>query len=72
MLYKEDYKYSEAKKLIESLSNDNDRDVLIMYYISKQKEIILKRDKKIAEYQEVFNLMGKFLPNNGKSTVYGG
>jgi hypothetical protein len=46
MLYKEDYKYSEAKKLIESLSNDNDRDVLIMYYISKQKEIILKRDKK--------------------------
>ena len=69
--YIRDYKLEKATKLVESLTNDNEKDELIKYYIQKHKEWSVKDRRRILEYQEVFNMINKFLPNNGP-TVYGG
>jgi hypothetical protein len=69
-LYKPDYKLEKAAKLIDSLDNSDDNK-LIKYYIQKKDEYIKKQNERLKEYQEVFDKMGKFLPN-GRATVYGG
>ena len=69
MLYKRDYKLEKAKKIIESLDDSEESD-LIRYYIQKKDEWIEKQNNQIKEYQKVFDLMGKFLPRKGP-TVYG-
>jgi hypothetical protein len=62
--------YNKAKKLIESLGNEGN-DPIIKYYIERQERIIKDQKKKLDEYQEVFDLMSKFLPS-GRPIVYGG
>lgn len=69
-LYRPDYKLQKAKKLLDSLDNSEDNE-LIKYYIQKKDEWIEEQNKRIKEYQEVFNKMSKFLPS-GRPTVYGG
>jgi len=69
-LYRPDYKLEKAKKLIDSLDNSEDNE-LIKYYIQKKDEWIEEQNKRIKEYQEVFDKMSRFLPN-GRPTVYGG
>ena len=68
--YRPDYKLQKAEKLIGSLDNSEDNE-LIKYYILKKDEWIEEQNKRLKEYQEVFDKMGKFLPN-GRPTVYGG
>ena len=69
-LYRPDYKLEKAKNLIDNLDNSEENE-LIKYYIQKKDDYIEKQNKRLKEYQEVFDKMGKFLPN-GKPTVYGG
>jgi len=69
-LYRPDYKLQKAKKLIDSLDNSEDNE-LIKYYIQKKDEWIEEQNKRLKEYQEVFDNMSKFLPS-GRPTVYGG
>ena len=69
-LYRPDYKLQKAKKLIDSLDNSEENE-LIKYYIQKKDEWIEEQNKRLKEYQDVFDKMGKFLPS-GKPTVYGG
>ena len=70
-LYSPDYKLEKATKLVESLTNENEKDELIKYYIKKHKEFHDKDKEMVKEYQEVFDKMSKFLPS-GRPTVYGG
>jgi len=69
-VYRPDYRLQKAKKLIDSLDNSADNE-LIKYYIKKKDEWIEQQDKRLKEYQEVFDKMSKFLPS-GRPTVYGG
>lgn len=69
--YIPDYKLEKATKLVDSLTDENERDELIKYYIKKHKEYHDKDKRRLKEYQEVFDKMGKFLPN-GRQTVFGG
>lgn len=68
--YRPDYKLQKAKKLIDSLDNSEENE-LIKYYIQKKDEWIEEQNKRLKEYQDVFDKMGKFLPS-GNPTVYGG
>ncbi len=63
-----DYKLKEAKKLIDDL-DDSAENELIKYYILKQEKLIDAQAKRLKEYQEVFNQLGKFIPS-GRPTVY--
>ena len=69
-VYRPDYRLQKAKKLIDSLDNSADNE-LIKYYIKKKDEWIEQQDKRLKEHQEVFDKMSKFLPS-GRPTVYGG
>lgn len=68
-LYTPDYKLIKAKKLIDGLDNSEDNE-LIKYYIKKKDEWIEEQNKRLKEYQEVFDKMSKFLPGS-TPTVYG-
>lgn len=70
-IYRPDYKLEKATKLVKTLTNENERDELIKYYIEKHKEWHDKDKERLKEYQEVFDKMSKFLPS-GRPTVYGG
>ena len=59
-VYRPDYRLQKAKKLIDSLDNSADNE-LIKYYIKKKDEWIEQQDKRLKEYQEVFDKMSKFL-----------
>jgi hypothetical protein len=61
-LYIPDYKLQKAKKLIDSLDNSEENE-LIKYYILKKDEWIEEQNKRLKEYQEVFDKMSKFLPS---------
>ena len=61
-LYKPDYKLEMAEKLINSLDNSENNE-LIKYYIQKKDEWIEEQNKRMKEYQEVFDKLSKFLPN---------
>lgn len=67
--YKPDLKLEKAKKLIDSLENSEENE-LIKYYIQKKDEWIKQQNERIKEYQDVFNKMDKFLPSR-KSNVFG-
>lgn len=67
-LYKPDYQMQEAKKLIETLSDDPNN-ILIKYYIEKQQETINDQRKSLKEYRDWFVKLDRFLPN--KNMVYG-
>lgn len=69
-VYRPDYKYQDAIKLIKNL-DDSKENELIKYYIKKQDDHIKKQDEKLKEYQDFFDTMNKFLPNR-RSVVYGG
>lgn len=61
-LHKPDYKLQKAKKLIESLEDNKDNE-LIKYYIQKKQEWIDEQDKKLEEYRDFFDKLDRFLPN---------
>ena len=67
-LYRPDYKLQEAKKLIDSL-DDSKENELIKYYIQKDKEWIEKQSEQLKEYRDWFDKLDRFLPNKNK--VYG-
>lgn len=67
-LYRPDYKLQEAKKLIDSL-DDSKENELIKYYIQKDKEWIEKQSEQLKEYRDWFDKLDRFLPN--KNQVYG-
>ena len=69
--YFHDSKYDEAKKVIESLDPQNERDALILYYIADKQKRIDRLDKLTDEYQEVFNGIGRFLPRSSRDTILG-
>jgi len=60
-LYKPDYEYKAAKKLIDRL-DDTVENRLIKYYISKKEDHIEKQYKQLEEYKQFFNQLNKFLP----------
>jgi len=61
-LYRPDYKLQEAKKLIDSL-DDSKENELIKYYIQKKQDWIDEQDKKLKEYRDFFDKLDRFLPN---------
>lgn len=61
-LYRPDYKLQEAKKLIGSLVNSKENE-LIKYYIQKKQARINEQDKKLKEYRDFFDKLDRFLPN---------
>ena len=61
-LYRPDYKLQEAKKLIDSL-DDSKENELIKYYIQKDKEWIEKQNELLKEYRDFFDKLDRFLPN---------
>ena len=61
-LYRPDYKLQKAKKLIESL-DDSEENELIKYYIQKKEEWIEEQNKRLKEYQAFFDKLDRFLPN---------
>jgi hypothetical protein len=61
-LYRPDYKLQEAKKLIDSL-DDSKENELIKYYIQKKQDWIDEQDKKLQEYRDFFDKLDRFLPN---------
>ena len=61
-LYRPDYKLQEAKKLIDSLDDSKDNE-LIKYYIQKKQDWIDEQDKKLKEYRDFFDKLDRFLPN---------
>ena len=67
-LYSPDYTLIKAKKLIDSLDNSEDNE-LIKYYIEDQQRQINKLDESLSEYREWFVKLDRFLPN--KNIVYG-
>lgn len=60
--YRPDYKLQEAKKLIDSL-DDSKENELIKYYIQKKQDWIDEQDKKLKEYRDFFDKLDRFLPN---------
>lgn len=68
-IYRPDYKIVKAIKLIENLDNSEESE-LIKYFVISQNKMIEEQNKQLKEYQDVFNMIGKFLPNT-KPTVYG-
>jgi hypothetical protein len=60
--YRPDYKLQEAKKLIDSL-DDSKENELIKYYIKKKQDWIDEQDKKLKEYRDFFDKLDRFLPN---------
>lgn len=60
--YRPDFKLEEAKKLLESLDNSEENE-LIKYYIQVQKSTIEEQNKKLAEYYNWFKKLDEFLPN---------
>jgi len=60
--YRPDYKLQEAKKLIDSL-DDSEENELIKYYIQKKQDWINEQDKKLKEYRDFFDKLDRFLPN---------
>ncbi len=69
-LYRRDYEYEKANKVIESLDENDERDRAILYYIRKNKEWSDRKDERLREYQEIFDAMSKFISPR-KPTVYG-
>lgn len=67
---KTDYKFHDAKKIIESL-DDSIENELIKYYIHIQDETIKAQNKRLEEYQDVFNRISRFMPNS-KPSMRGG
>lgn len=69
-LYRPDYKLIEAKKAIEKLEFSAENE-LIKYYISKKDAEIERLNKEAMEYRNFFTKLSKFMPRNGRDTVYG-
>lgn len=67
-LYTRDNTMFEAKKCIDSLS-DNAQNILIKYYIDKKQDETDELKKQLEEYREWFKTLDKFLPN--KNIVFG-
>lgn len=60
MKYKPDYKLKKAQKLIKSL-DDSENNELIKYFIKKQDEHIEKQKEKIKEYRIFFKKLKSFI-----------
>lgn len=72
-IYKPDYKYIKGKKLLDTLAPVEKTCTLtqeecsdIKYYVDRKDKHILKLQKQILEYQEVFTAIGKFIPKGDK------
>lgn len=71
--YTPDYKFIKGRQLVESLIPVNATTTLtreecsdIKYYVDKKDEQILKLQKQVKEYQEVFTALGRFIPSGNK------
>lgn len=62
-LYNPDYKYVEAKKVIEELG-DSEKDMAIKYYIEKHKEWHEEDKKLIERYSNFFKTLNSLLPKS--------
>lgn len=58
----QDYKLQKAKKLIDSL-DDSEENELIKYYIQKKQDWIEEQNKELKEYRDFFDKLDRFLPN---------
>jgi hypothetical protein len=70
--YVPDYKYEKAKEVVDGLSNNDERDGLIKYYIKKHEEWHEEDRKRLKEYQDVFEKFDSLLSGRRGPTVYGG
>jgi len=68
--YSPDHDYIEGKRAVNALDPTIDRERLILYYIKKQQEHIDEQNKRLGEYQAVFDAIDRFLPNH--NMIYGG
>ncbi len=79
-LVKPDYKLKRANSLFKFMNGEitelprsmcditqEERDELLLYLIKEQRKVINKKDKKIEEFQGVFNAIGKFIPRSSRS-----
>lgn len=64
-LFTPDYKYIEAKNMIDNLG-DSAKDELIKYYIKKKEEQYNDNLKIIERYANFFRALNSLLPKNGK------
>jgi hypothetical protein len=63
-LYRPDYQYLEAKKIIEELT-DSEKDTAIKYYIKKHDEWHKADKERLNKYQKFFETLNAFLPKSG-------
>ncbi len=54
-----DYEYHKGKELLDKLEGDNG--IIIRYYFAEQGREIIKLEKRIADMQEVFNGIKRFV-----------
>lgn len=68
-----DLKLKAATKVVNNLRKNNERDRLILYYINNLKDTLKHEKNKTQEYQQVFNLIGKFIPKDidPRNVIYG-
>jgi len=62
-IYNPNYRYIEAKEVIEKLGNSK-KDQAIKYYIDKNKEWKEETEKELKEYKEFFRTLNSFLPRS--------
>lgn len=63
-LYRPDYEYLKAKKIVEELT-DSEKDKAIKYYIKKHEEWHNEANEKLEKYRKFFNTLNAFLPKSG-------
>ena len=58
-----DGEYLEAKKIVEELDEENEKEALIKYYIEKQESQIKEQEHEIIKYKNFFFKLNQFLLN---------
>lgn len=59
-----DYDYGQSEEVIKKLDPTKEEDRLILYHINYWKSLYEDERKRCSEYQEVFDKIARFLPNN--------
>jgi hypothetical protein len=67
-LYIKDLELEKAKKIVSELSDTNEKDKLILYYINKLEKENQELIEETNEFRNFFKILGKFLPNK---QIYG-
>ena len=62
MICTPDYKYLDAKKIVEELDEENEKEALTKYYIEKQESQIKEQELETIKYKNFFFKLNQFLP----------